>query len=243
MSPFWTVVIYAAVPAAAVSGGGLLAEVLCLSKRALSLALHAVAGIVLALVAMELLPESIHSLPPWLSILSFIGGGLAFMLIDYLTDTVNEIAGGEEQLRGPLVLFAGVAVDSITDGLMIGTGSTVRLGLGLLLSAGIALMNLPEGFATMAILKSRDMPRSSRIWGSLILGILLIIPAILGYWLLRDEPHWAKMVLLLVTAGLLATLMIEEITPQAHERGDARVAAAVFVGGFAAFALLSFYVE
>jgi ZIP family zinc transporter len=38
---------------------------------------------------------------------------------------------------------------------------------------------------------------------------------------------------------VLTTVVVEEIVPEAHENGEARFAALVFVGGFALFALLS----
>jgi ZIP family zinc transporter len=36
---------------------------------------------------------------------------------------------------------------------------------------------------------------------------------------------------------------VEEIVPQAHKAGEARLATLVFVGGFALFTLLSIYVK
>ena len=47
--------------------------------------------------------------------------------------------------------------------------------------------------------------------------------------------------LLAFTVGVLTTVVVEEIVPEAHEDGKARFAALVFVGGFALFALRSAY--
>jgi len=49
------------------------------------------------------------------------------------------------------------------------------------------------------------------------------------------------MALLTFTAGVLTTLVIEEIAPEAHRNEEARFAALLFLGGFALFALLSSY--
>jgi len=55
--------------------GGLLAEVLPFSRRVLSLALHLAAGIVLAVVGLELMGEALEADPPWAPILALVAGG------------------------------------------------------------------------------------------------------------------------------------------------------------------------
>ncbi len=238
---FLIVLAYAFLPAAAVSGGGLLSEVTRVSRQALDIVLHAVAGTTLAIVAVQLLPRALAVTSGWLAVLSFIAGGLLFILIDYLTDSINECYLGARGIRSSLVLFIGVAVDVIVDGLTIGAGSAVELRLGLLLSLGITLTNIPEGFATIGVLGSKGMPKHKRMLASGLLGVLVILGAAGGYWILSGQAEWLKMSLLIGTAGFLTTLVVESITPEAHVRGDVRLAAVVFVIGFALFTLISHY--
>ncbi|WP_447978016.1 hypothetical protein [Candidatus Nitrospira bockiana] len=56
MSEFLRVLALAALPALGNFAGGLLAERYAISERALSLALHGAAGVVMAVVAVELMP-------------------------------------------------------------------------------------------------------------------------------------------------------------------------------------------
>ncbi len=58
MSGYLLVLGLAALPAAGNFAGGVLAEVFRVSERALSLALHLAAGIVLAVVGLELMPSA-----------------------------------------------------------------------------------------------------------------------------------------------------------------------------------------
>lgn len=58
MNDYLTVLLLAAMPAAGNVFGGLLAEVLPFSRRVLSLALHGAAGIVLAVIGIELMGEA-----------------------------------------------------------------------------------------------------------------------------------------------------------------------------------------
>ncbi len=59
-------------PAGANFLGGVLAEIVPVSDRTLALALHAAAGVVLGVVAVELLPEALHQEPEWVIIAAFV---------------------------------------------------------------------------------------------------------------------------------------------------------------------------
>ena len=57
MHEFFWVLAYASMPALGNFGGGLLAEFFRISPRLLSLALHLAAGIIIAVVSIELMPH------------------------------------------------------------------------------------------------------------------------------------------------------------------------------------------
>lgn len=69
------VLALAAMPALGNFAGGLLAEMVAVSQRALSLALHGAAGIVIAVVAVELMPTALKTDVPWVIIVAFMLGG------------------------------------------------------------------------------------------------------------------------------------------------------------------------
>lgn len=89
---------------------------------------------------------------------------------------------------------------------------------------------MPEGFATIATFKRKNVPRRTRLLLSAAFVIPIFLGATLGFWFVRGRAEIVKQVLLAFTAGILITLVIEEIIPEAHEDGEARVAALVFVG-------------
>jgi ZIP family zinc transporter len=61
--------------------GGLLAEWLRPSKKTLNYALHAATGIILAVVAVEVMPAALAGAPAWLLALAFMGGGGVYLLL------------------------------------------------------------------------------------------------------------------------------------------------------------------
>jgi ZIP family zinc transporter len=82
MGGYLLVLGLAALPAAGNFAGGVLAEIFRSSERTLSLALHLAAGIVLAVVGLELMPEALGADLPWVPLLAFVGGGAAFIGLD-----------------------------------------------------------------------------------------------------------------------------------------------------------------
>ena len=150
MEGFVLVLVLAALPAAGNFLGGLAAEMVDVSERTLSLALHLAAGIVIAVVGLELMPEALAASPPWIPILAFVGGGVFFMGIERIIGSVQRRLGKGAEESGPLAIFTGVSLDLFSDGVMIGTATVLNPSLGLLLALGQVPADVPEGFAAIA---------------------------------------------------------------------------------------------
>ena len=69
---------------------------------------------------------------------------------------------------------------------MIGTGSVINPGLGLLLAVGQAPADLPEGFAAQAALRRAGVRRSWRVLAGAGFVVPILLGAGLGYLALRD---------------------------------------------------------
>ncbi len=70
--------------------GGVLADLVQVSKRTLSLALHLAAGIVLAVVGLELMPEALTGTAAWVPLLAFVVGGALFRRLDHVMATSRD---------------------------------------------------------------------------------------------------------------------------------------------------------
>ena len=244
MNDYLIVLAFAALPALGNFAGGVLAELFQTSQRMLNLALHLAAGIVIAVVAVELIPQSFDTEPQWTIILSFVAGAVFFIAVDWGVGKLQSRAGGDEASTGPWIIFIGVAIDLFSDGVMIGTGSTIAVSLGLLLALGQVPADIPEGFATIANFRRAGVERRKRLLLAAAFAIPIFLGATLGYWGVRGQPEIVKYLLLTFTAGVLTTLVIEEMVPEAHEEAvDSHLAPLAFAGGFALFALISAYLD
>lgn len=135
-----------------------------------------------------------------------------------------------------------MGADLLSDGIMIGTGTVVASALGLVLALGQIPADIPEGFAAIATFKDAGVPRAKRLMFAAGFAIPIFLGVTIGYWLVRGRGELLQASLLAFTGGVLTTVVVEEIVPEAHREGGARLAALVMVGGFALFALISAYV-
>ena len=234
------VLALAALPAAGNVVGGLLAEAFAVSERALSLALHLAAGIVLGVVGLELLPRALETDLPWVPLLAFVGGGALFVALERAIGYVNGRLGAQER-AGPLAIFSAVSLDLFSDGVLIGTGTVIDPTLGLLLAVGQVPADVPEGFAAIATLRADGVPRRRRLALAAAFALPVLVGATLGYLALREAPELLTLSVLALTGGALATVVVEEMVPEAHE-GETSAWGGVFLtAGFALFGAVSVY--
>lgn len=241
MSDYLQVLALAMLPALGNFGGGLLAEWLRTSRVVLNWALHAAAGIVVAVVAVELMPEALRGAPPWLVVLAFVLGGALSIVIKSAVGAwqARSPNGGS---TGPWIIYIAVCVDLFSDGLMIGAGSVVSFSLALVLALGQVTADIPEGFATIATFKDRQVPRARRLLLAASFTVPILLGASLGYWLLREQSEAMKLAALSLTAGLLLVAAVEDMVREAHEAvEDTRRSVASSIGGFALFTLVASY--
>ena len=239
MGGAWLVLFLSLLPGAGNFAGAMAAEFWKTSPRLLNWALHAAAGIVIAIVAVELIPEAIGTLAGWWMALAFACGGVAYVLLESLFERLQRGGDGNDRSR-MWMIYVAVAVDLTSDGLMIGTGSAVSPALALALAAGQVLADVPEGYATVANFRDKGVPRRKRIWLAASFFIYVVGAALGSYFLLRNASQPLKMAALVFVAGLLTVAAVEDMLEEAHgAREDNRRSVLAFVGGFTIFTLVS----
>lgn len=239
---FALVLALAALPAAGNLLGGVASELVDLSERTLSLALHLAAGVVLAVVGLELMPEALSGTPAWVPIGAFVLGGAVFIGLERLIGHVQGRLGARDADTGPLAIFSGVSIDLFSDGVMIGTATVLDPALGLLLAVGQVPADIPEGFAAVGTLRRAGIRRRTRVWLAASFSIPILVGAALGYFALKDAPELWTLSVLALTGGALTSVVVEEMMTEAHEGDTSRLGPIFLTAGFALFALVSVYV-
>lgn len=234
-----TVVALAMLPAMGNFAGGVLAEVLQPSPTMLNRALHAAAGVILAVIAVEVMPAALQGAPAWLLALAFMAGGCAYLLIE--TGVAHWTAKRASNTgSGAWMVYIAVAADLLGDGLLIGASATVSSALALVLALGQVLADVPEGFAVIANFREKGLRKRKRLLLAASFALPVVGAAILAYFLLRGQSETLQLSCLVFVGGIYTLAAVEDMIGEAHEASDdTRWSAVSFLVGFALFLLIS----
>ena len=206
------ILLYAALPAGGNLVGVLLARTITPARWINGALLHGSAGIAIGLIATELMPRSLKSGPVWSIALAAFAGTFLSLALYRLGKRLSRLAGGS---TGAWMVYATVAADLFSDGLIVGAGSVASARLGLFLAAGQLLANIPGGFAAGANLKSQDAGVWPQLAAGLIVSLSSFLAAGIGYLILRDTPDIGRGISLAAVMGLLLAATLEDLIPEA----------------------------
>lgn len=210
-SPLVTVLLLSLIAGLAMPVGALLARYERIRPWWLERELrHAVVafggGVLLAAVALVLVPEGIGVLDWPVATGLFIAGGLGFFVLDR---QLRRATGSKAQLVAMLA-------DFIPEALALGATFAAGESVGVLLAILITLQNLPEGFNAFRELRHATRLTAGRIIGGFALMALLgPLCGFAGFVWLAGDPAVVGGIML-VSAGGILYLTFEDIAPQAQ---------------------------
>lgn len=223
------------IPALVAVAGGFLSLVWHPSHQMRSLIQHFAAGVVLAALAVELLPEiGREHAQPWVLIVAFAAGSLFMFGMKLLTDKLeagSHAAGQNAKTALPIGLLVATLIDIATDGFIIGAGFASGGETGLILALGLSVELLFLGLALMS-----DALRGWKMIAlTCLLGVEVFAFAVLGKWLLAGVSHDVLGAVLAASAAALLYLVTEELLMEAHEVEEKNYAVLVLFAGFLTF--------
>ncbi|MFT3914258.1 MAG: hypothetical protein QM704_09110 [Anaeromyxobacteraceae bacterium] len=220
-----------AIPAVVALAGGVLAALWHPGRQARSLIQHFAAGVVLAALAVELLPEIEREHAPALVLAGSFAAGALFMFgLKLVTERLEHRAGPGGGSAG---LVTAVFVDVAMDGFIIGAGFAAGGETGPVLAIGLSVELLFLGLALTS-----ERPGGLRIVGlSAGLGVTVLAAAIAGKLLLAGASIHVIAGALSFSAAALLYLVTEELLMEAHEGDHPETPASTLVlfAGFLAF--------
>lgn len=188
-------------------------------ERALAVFLGMAAGIMLAVIIVDLLPSALAFGKPWSTLVGFFLGVLIMYVLDLLLSWVypqnkkNSSSRKSYLLKMGYLIAIGIALHDLPEGMAIAVGYSATTKLGLLLILGIGMHNIPEGIATAAPLRMGGMAP----WRILLLSALVSLFTPIGTWvgfgLINLRPSWMALMLALA-GGAMAYLVKDELLPE-----------------------------
>ena len=233
-------------------GGALAALVKRESPRGTSLLLSFTAGLMLSIVALDMVPEAMEA-APWLPMtpLVLVAGFVVTYLLNCWIDKSahHEDAGnphhcacGHHDLHtAGLVLAAAVALHNVPVGMAVGASVAVEgICLASVLAAvTIGLHNLPEGMSIAIPLLHDGSKPVGAIAGAARSGLPTVVGALAGYFVGNQAPA-ALAAALALAGGAMLYVVFFELLPEASLQWRSRWSILATVVGFALGVLLIF---
>lgn len=218
---------------AEILGGGFVAWRREISRKIQEYLIALGAGFLLALVLIDLLPESIGSIGETAPLWMLFG----FSVIHFVEHTVvKHLHFGEETHSDVMVskvasysAFWGLFIHAFFDGLAISAGMYYDLSLGILIFIAIALHKFPEGLTIASIMlaskhsKQTALRASAGVAGGTMLGILMI------FFLQNVDPRITGYAFAF-SAGAALYVSASDLIPEINRSDDRRLSLVVFVG-------------
>ena len=140
-------------------------------------------------------------------------------------------------------LYIGILVDLVIDGVVIGIGSTLTLATGLLLALGLAISTAPLAFVTTATAKRQGMSAKNRRLLSYLLFLCVLVGALFGYLVLRNQSQELRLILVALASGFLITTVVQGLIPEANREGEPGFAGILYIAGLSLYGLMSLTIK
>ena len=236
-------------------GGGLAAALKRESPRGNSLLLSFTAGLMLSIVALDMVPEAVEAIEgeaplPLVPAVLVLGFAVTWLLNCWIDKSAHhedkndphQCACGHHDLHtAGLVLAAAVALHNVPVGMAVGTTVAVQgVSLASVLSAvTIGLHNLPEGMSIAIPLLHDGSKALSAIAVAALSGVPTVLGALAG-WLVGGQAPLALAATLGLAGGAMLYVVFFELLPEAMEQWRSKWSILATVVGFALGVLLIF---
>ena len=222
-------------PVAAAIVGSLVALIRRPGPRLISGIQHFAAGVVMAALVGEVMPDlRREGHLPWA-----VGGfviGVAVVLS--LGAWGRRLESGERSVARavgyvlPVGLLVAVGIDLVLDGLLVGLGITLGSSEGLILTIALTVEILFLSLSVVGELVDEGVPRSRAAVICIVLGLATAVGAIGGAAVLGDASAAVLAGVLAFGSAALLYLAVEELLVEAHEERETPILGAMFFLGF-----------
>jgi zinc and cadmium transporter len=191
-------------------------------------------GTLLGVALMDLLPESLETLPPATVFGTLLAGILAFFIFEKLVLWRHCHADHCEMHKSaaPLILV-GDAVHNFIDGAVIAAATAVSVPLGVTTAIAVATHEIPQEVGDFAILLGAGYSRLRALWLNVLSGLSAVAGVLLAGVAIEHVPRVLPYFLPVAAASFLYVAM-SDLIPSLHrgpfERSSLRQILAVGAG-------------
>jgi ZIP family zinc transporter len=200
------------------------------------------AGVMLAATAFSLLVPAMELASVWVVSAGVIVGAAFVALMDRVVPHIHFISGPEgpasTTLKRTTLLILAITIHNFPEGMAVGVGfgsGDVRAATAVAIAIG--LQNMPEGLAVALPLIREGYGRGKAVWFALLSGLVEPIGGFLGAAAVSVAGPLLPLGLAFA-AGAMIYVVSEEMIPETHRKGFAKVGTAGLLIGFVVMMVL-----
>lgn len=187
------------------------------SAKFLSVIMGSAGGIMLSIVALDLIPEALGLINLINFFIYFLSGMVIVIIINKFIIVENKNIDNYKRIAILVILALGI--HNFPEGIIIGCGVGIGSSFGIKMSIVIAMHDIPEGIAAAAPF----MASGEKVSKILIYSFISALPTLLGAFLgikLGIISNYLLGALFAFVSGIMSSIICGEMIPEAFELYD-----------------------
>ena len=224
-------------------GGVIVLSIKEIKDKLLGILLGFSAGIMTAIIFLDLIPEASEAGTLTSALLGILLGVGLIALIDikfphqHFSFSKDMHEENQRYLKTGLLLGVGIALHNIPEGIAIGAGYISSPAMGISLAVMLALHNLPEGMAVATALSLAELKKRNILIITVVTGVPMGVGAFIGGFL-GGISEWFLSIALGFAGGAMLYIVYDELIPDAHNKTDGHAAIIGIISGVIAGMIL-----
>lgn len=191
-------------------------------EKTLSALFGLAAGIMLAVVILDLLPSSLEQGTFRQTAMGFSIGVIIMLVLDLVLSQIfsPQTRQANQQayfLKMGYLVAMGIALHDLPEGIAIAAGYSAQQHLGLIIALAIGLHNIPEGMATATPLIIGGVQPLNILLLNIVVSFFTPVGAFIGLALVKASPGQIAL-LLAIAAGAMTFIVKNELLPESRRR-------------------------
>lgn len=206
------------------------------SNKVLSFILQFAAGLMLAIICFDLIPEALEVSNLSSTFIGIFVGVAAMIVCDNFVKKIYSKKGkyknnSNSLLKTGIIVGIGLAIHNFPEGLAIGSGFESSIKLGFSLALAIALHDIPEGISMSVPMKNGGMSKWKAIFLTLLSGVTTGIGAFFGA-IVGGISETIIGICLAFAAGAMLYIVSGELIPESNKIYKGRMGSLGNILGF-----------
>ena len=210
------------------------------SNKFLSFILSFAAGLMMAVICFDLIPEALGLSQITEVIIGIVLGIIVMIFCDLIVDKIfskkeilnqNTNKVSNNLLKTGIIVSIGLAIHNIPEGLAIGSGFEASLKLGFSLAIAICFHDIPEGISMALPMKNGGMKAFKIMFYVILSGIATGVGALIGS-IVGKISEQIIAIALSFAAGAMLYIVSGELIPESNSLYKGRISALGNMIGF-----------